>query len=732
MRSWTLTVTGFLALSSAAPRLGADPPIANPRPGPRDSAVAETIENARRTYWAFQPVKDQIPPAVDDAAWPLNPIDHFILTRLEEKGLRPVSVADKRILIRRATFDLIGLPPAPEAIDAFLADKSSEAYVHVVEGLLASPHYGERWGRHWLDLVRYADTAGDNSDFPVPQIYKYRNWVIRAFNEDKPYDLFLREQISGDLMPAASERDRYDKLIATGYLAGTRRFGGYKDDESIYPRYPWHLTIEDTIDNLGRTILALTVNCARCHDHKFDPLTNEDYYALYGFFQSTRYPWPGIEDDKIPRDLVPLASPEAVAKAQNERQQQRSALDARIKRLEDDRADAANALETAMKAEGDQREALVAEAKKRVQEIDQALSGPRKERDVLSRTALPVEMAYAVAEGTKKVGNAHIHLKGNPERPGDETPRRFPGVLGGMQLPPEVRGSGRLELARWLADPANPLTARVMVNRIWQYHFGTGIVATPNDFGVRGKPPTHPELLDYLAARFMASGWSVKSMHRLIMHSRTYQLASKDDGANARVDGNNDYLWRFNRRRLDAESIRDALLSFSGALDRSMGGPHEFPEQATWEFSEHNPFRAVYDTSRRSVYLMTQRFQKHPFLALFDGADPNASTAERLTSTTALQALFLMNDAFLHDQAQGFAARLMSERSDDSGRLKRAYELAVGRPASADEQAEAMGFLERARASLRAGGVAADQLTQEAWKSFVRALFLTHELIYVE
>ncbi|HUX87633.1 MAG TPA: DUF1549 and DUF1553 domain-containing protein, partial [Chloroflexota bacterium] len=563
----TLPLIALLVIDAGIISRAHDSPAAQAAAPAVDPVVAQEIEKARQTYWAFQPVIAGPPPTVKDMAWALNALDRFVLARLEDRGLSPVSIADKRTLIRRATYDLIGLPPAPEAIDGFLADESPDAFVRVVESLLASPHYGERWGRHWLDLVRYADTAGDNSDYPVPQLYKYRNWVIRAFNDDKPYDLFLREQIAGDLMPAADERDKCDKIIATG------------------PRYPWHLTIDDTIDNLGRTVLGLTINCARCHDHKFDPLTNDDYYALYGFFQSTRYPWPGIEDDKVPRDLVPLVSAEAAAMAQSERQRQRSALDARIKQLEDDSAAAAKALEEAMKADGNQKRARVAEAKERVRELDQALRGPRKERGILIKKALPIEMAYAVAEGTKKVGNARIYINGNPERAGNEAPRHFPKVLGGMELPPEIKGSGRLELARWLSDPNNPLTARVMVNRIWQFHFGRGIVATPNDFGIRGKPPTHPELLDFLAARFMADGWSIKSLHRLIMLSGTYRLSSENDAANDQADVNNDLRWRFDRRRLDAESIRDAMLTLSGGLDESMGGAHPFPDQTTWEFS---------------------------------------------------------------------------------------------------------------------------------------------------
>jgi mono/diheme cytochrome c family protein len=701
-------------------------------PWPEVHSAHLDIEKAKQTYWAFQPVKDTPCRGVKDTAWPQSPIDYFILAKLEEKGLRPAPPADKRTLIRRATFDLLGLPPAPEAIDDFLNDQRPDAYERVIDRLLASPHYGERWGRHWLDLVRYADTAGDNSDFPVPQAYKYRNWVIQAFNRDKPYDQFLREQIAGDLMPAANDQDRYAKAIATGYLANARRFGGYKDDDAIYPRYPWHLTIEDTIDNLGRTVLGLTINCARCHDHKFDPITNEDYYALYGFFQSTRYPWPGIEDDKVPGDFVPLVGPEEVAKAQNERQEKISTLDAEKKRLEGDQAAADKTLQEAVKGDKDKGATLVAEAKKRLEQLDKAVGAAKTELDVLTKRPLPFEMAYAVAEGKKKVGNAHIQIKGNPERPGKEVPRHFPLVLGGQALSADVRGSGRLQLAQWLTDPANPLTARVMVNRIWQHHFGKGIVATPSDFGTRGTPPTHPELLDFLTARFTAGGWSVKAMHRLIMLSRTYQLASRDDEANAKVDINNDYLWRFNRHRLDVESIRDTLLAVSGALDRSMGGPHPFPDQTTWDFSEHKPFTAVYETQRRSVYLMTQRFQRHPLMALFDGPDTNASTATRITSTTPPQALFLMNSPFVHQQAKKLAERVLADRPDDAGRTERVYQLALGRSATAEEQSEAKDYLARVREKLRTAGVPAEQHAARAWQSLVRGMFLTSEFIYVE
>jgi hypothetical protein len=701
----------------------------DPRTGP-GSATTSADPARGRDFWSFRPVKDHTPPEVRDVSWPLSDVDRFVLAELEKRGLRPAPAADKLTLIRRATFDLTGLPPTPDEIDVFLKDDSPNAYAKLIDRLLASPHYGERWGRHWLDVVRYADTAGDNSDYPIPQMYKYRNWVIEAFNRDLPYDEFIIEQLAGDLLPAQDDADRYAKVVATGYLANARRFGSYEDK-----RYPWHLTYEDTIDNLGRTFLGLTINCCRCHDHKFDPLTAEDYYALYGFFSSTRYPWPGIELDKVQRDLVPLASAKVVAAADRERKEKLAELDARIRQLEADKKEAEKAAKEKKDAEGKTKKEKDGETTPRLRELDEKLKAIRKQREDLARTPPTYETAYAVAEGKSegrhKVGNAHVQLKGDPERPGKEVPRRFPTVLGGQELPPDTKGSGRVELAKWIADPKNPLTARVMVNRIWHYHFGRGIVPTPSDFGRQGLPPTHPELLDYLAARFVEGGWSVKAMHRLIMLSRSYQLSSREDAANARIDADNNYLWRFNRRRLDAESIRDAMLAVSGGLDRSPGGPHPFPDPTSWNYTQHNPYKAVYDSNRRSVYLMTQRIQRHPFLGLFDGADTNASTDRRVTSTTPLQALYLMNDPFVHTQARKFAERLLAERSDDTGRVEFAYRLAFGRPPTTEEQSAAREYLDTVGEKLRASGTGTDELAVRAWESFARVLFMSNEFVYV-
>ncbi|HEX7378048.1 MAG TPA: DUF1549 and DUF1553 domain-containing protein, partial [Pirellulales bacterium] len=575
----------------------------------------------------------------------------------------------------------------------------------VVDRLLDSPRYGERWGRHWLDVARYSDTAGDNSDFPIPQMYLYRDWVIDAFNRDLPYDQFIREQLAGDLLPSANDDERRQRIVATGYLAGARRFGSRVDD------YPQHLTIEDTIDNLGRAFLGLTINCARCHDHKFDPISTEDYYGLYGIFHSTRYPWPGIELEQKQRDLVPLAAADDVKRATEAHKTRQQELDAEVRRLEKLRDAAAN---------GEEKDNLN-------KEVQKARNAAAKH----GKTLPDVPWVYAMAE-SNKIENVRVQYKGDPNKTGPEVARHFPLALGGDMLAADDHTSGRLSLARWIADANNPLTARVMVNRIWQYHFGQGIVPTANDFGKQGKPPTHPELLDWLARRLIASGWSIKAMHRLVMLSHTYRLAAIADPALNTADPTNDYLAGFRRLRLDAEAIRDTLLFVGGDLDLSPAGPHPFPPSTDWDFTQHKPFKAVYETKHRSVYLMTQRIQRHPYLAVFDGADPSYSTPRRMATTTPLQALYLLNNELVHEQAARLAARLLNERPATAARVERAYQLLLSRPPTPDEAAQAADFLARAQAALEKSGAPADRLTALAWQSFARSLFLLNEFVYVD
>jgi hypothetical protein len=686
-------------------RKGAPDPRVSATPAGRKPAM--NVADARRK-WPFTPLAEPALPQVRNLDWTRSPIDRFLLAKLEAKNLKPAPDADKRTLIRRVTFDLTGLPPTPEEIDAFLADPSEAAFSRVVERLLASPAYGERWGRHWLDVVRYADTAGDNSDFPVPQVYKYRNYVLDAFNRDKPYDQFIREQLAGDLLPFRTDEERRENLIATGYLANAKRFGSRVDD------YPWHLTIEDTIDNLGRTFLGLTINCTRCHDHKFDPVTNEDYYALYGIFESTRYPWPGIELKQYQENFIPLVPADVVARVEKERAAKKAEIDATAKELEAEKKFYEKVIETTLDGEADRVREIINDLTRRVDAIKKGNGSTLKQ-------PLPYETAYAVCEAPRS-GNTKVQIKGDPTKLGREVPRRFIEVLGGQTLSSDVKGSGRHQLADWIADEANPLTARVMANRIWHYHFGKGIVQTPSDFGRQGRPPTHPELLDWLARRFIESGWSVKSLHRLILSSRAYRMSCDGDETQFTTDPADDLLWKFRRRRLEAEAIRDSLLAVSGMLDRRVGGPHPFPPMPTWDYTQHKPFIAVYDNPQRSVYLMTQRIRRHPFFGTFDGAETNMSTSFRITSTTPLQALWMLNDPFVHEQARAFAARLLKERSEVAARIDRAYGLALGRSPSTEESAASREFLRSVRSDL-------DET--QSWEAFARILFRLNEFVYV-
>jgi len=697
---------------------------------PRDEFA---ISPAQRGHWSFQPITRQAPPQVNDPAWSLEPIDRFVLARLESAGIRPNPPAAKRTLMRRATFDLTGLPPTPAEMNAFLADDAPDAFARVVERLLASPPYGERWGRHWLDVVRYADTAGETADYPVPQAYRYRNWVIAAFNRDLPYDEFLREQVAGDLLASAGPREEYaDKITATGYVAISRRFGF--DSENYH-----HLTIADTLDTLGRSVLGLSIGCARCHDHKYDPISMADYYGLYGIFSSTRYAFPGSEEKKRPRDFVSLLPDAEAAPLAKAHQEQLARHEAELKRVDGELAKLTEGIKLAEAAAaspnapppaaGVEAGPKIAELESEQEKLRAVAKDVRGQIDQLT-AAGPYEQAYAVIDGP--AANARIQKRGEPTRPGEEAQRRFLEILGADRLPDGETGSGRRQLADWLTRSSNPLTARVLVNRVWHYHFGHGLVRTTSDFGLRGRGPSHPELLDYLAGSFMADGWSIKDLHRRIMLSRVYQLTSDDNPAAAAVDPANDLRWKFERRRLDGEAIRDSVLAASGELDRTPGEAHPFPPSTRWGYTQHSPFKAVYDTQRRSVYLMSQRIQRHPLLALFDGADPNASTAERTDTTTPSQALFWMNDPLVHAQSQILARRLLSAAPDDPQRVALAYELLLGREPASGQTSAAVDFLARSRQPLAASGTAEDAIAVQAWTALVRVLMASNEFTYVD
>ena len=671
---------------------------------------------SREAHWAYQPVKKVEPPA-DPSGWSEHPIDRFVSAKWRELKLSPAGLADKRTLIRRLYFDLIGLPPPPEEVDAFLGDQSPDAWTKLIDRLLQSPRYGERWGRHWMDVVRYADTAGDNADYPVPEARLYRDYIIDAFNADKPYDQFVREQVAGDILAAQTvlsggTKDQFaEQTIATGFLALSRRY-------ATGPYELWHLTLEDTIDTVGRAFLGQTFKCARCHDHKFDPITREDYYALYGIFASTQFPWPGGEEyasKQFGRQHFVSLVPPLEALPQFE------AHAARMKQLEEE----IKTLEAGKKEE---------DVKARKGEL----------RDLL-RTSVPpgLPCAYGVREGT--AADAPIQEKGDPAQPGAMVPRRMPALV---KLPTEINvpsgTSGRMQLAQWLTHPGHPLTARVMVNRIWQHHFGRGIVATPSNFGTRGELPTHPELLDYLARYFVEQGWSVKQMHRLILTSNTWRLASNVQSPKSKVQGQESADTDFgpgtldfglaarDRERLDAEAIRDGMLSVAGTLDLKRPGAHPFPDIKTWPWTQHAPFKDVYPSQHRSVYLMTQRIQRHPFLALFDGPDTNTTTDQRTASTVPLQALFWMNSPLVQEQSAAFARRLVASASESTERIRMAFRLAYSREPTSAESERYVRFVENYRAELAKNGVEANQAELEAWASVAKTILSSNEFVYID
>ncbi|HVA49716.1 MAG TPA: DUF1553 domain-containing protein [Pirellulales bacterium] len=706
------------------------------------SLIADGERQAR--HWAFLPVRDATPPE-DPTGWSDQPIDRFIAPKWRELRIEPSPPADPLTLVRRAYFDLIGLPPTPEEVEEFVAEERPDAFLRLVERLLASPHYGERWGRHWMDVVRYADTAGDNADYPIPEIRRYRDYVIDAFNSDKPYDQFLREQLAGDLL-AGEAKDGpklyAERVAATGYLALARRY-------ATAPYELWHLTLEDAIDTTGRAFMGLTLRCARCHDHKFDPVTTEDYYALYGIFASTQFAWAGAEElhskGLFRQHFVPLTPPEQAAGRLAAWQEEQRKREAEIDRLakEDPAAVRIAELDAAIKSKKEQfaaagqsgtaaneLAALEKERSKTDGELQAKLNPLRTQLRNLRRPGLPPDLpgAYAVSEGA--VVETRVQRSGDPANLGEVVPRGPPAFLGGRPFDLPAGSSGRLQLAQWLTRPEHPLTARVMVNRVWQHHFGKGLVLTPSNFGLRGEPPTHPELLDWLTARFIESGWSGKHLHRLILHSHTWQLSVSDDEEAVAKDPANRWYGRHDRRRLEAEAIRDAMLAVSGTLDRMRPDGHPFPAVGEWGWTQHNPFKAVYPSNHRSLYLMTQRIQRHPYLALFDGPDPNTSTDVRTSATVPLQALWLMNDPFVAEQAARLADRLLASAGDDRQRVDLGFRLAFGRHCRSEECERAVTYLNQYLRQLAASGAAAD--AREAWASYARILLTANEFVYLD
>lgn len=651
---------------------GADPAVASA--APKRSHKEVTQED--RQWWAFQPVHRPADPATKRTDWAAGSIDKFILTGLEAKQLAPNPRATPRELIRRATFDLLGLPPTPEEVARFERDPSPAAFAAVIDDLLARPQYGERWARHWLDVVRYAQTNGYERDGEKPHIWRYRDYVVRALNADKPYDRFLLEQLAGDELPDSND----DALIATGFY----RLGVW-DDEPDDSRMAEFDGLDDIMVATGAAFMGLTLGCCRCHDHRFDPIPQEDYYRMLAMFRGIR-PYTNPQEVENSPVLVPLGDRKVAAARFAAVHEETKQLQESLKKTEDR-----------------------AERRKLEQQI------AKLEHDA----ARPLHWALAVRE--RAPADTHVLIRGNAGTPGDKVEPGFLSVLTSAQpeiVPPhDGQSSGRrLALARWLASAEHPLSARVMVNRVWQHHFGRGIVKTTSDFGRGGTAPTHPQLLDWLAAEFVADGWSLKRLHKTIMLSAAYQMASTcDNEASLAGDPANDLFWRQNLRRLEAEAIRDAVLAVSGDLNPEAGGRGFFPHLAGevlaggsrpgagWEISPPQ------EQARRSIYAFIKRSMVPPLLEGFDYATTASPLAERSVTTVAPQALMLLNDQFLHDQAQALARRLEREAGPQHERqIERVYQLALGRKPSPRETHTALAFLARQAAEQ---GKLADRLT---------------------
>jgi hypothetical protein len=652
-------------------------------------SATDFYRDEHRQHWAFQRPAQGDPPMVQQQKLVRTPIDAFVLQRLEAAGRSFVPRARRATLARRAWFDLTGLPPTPTQLDAFLADDSPKAFDRIVDRLLDSPAYGQRWARHWLDVARYADYYDANpktrtASSELTEAWRYRDWVVDSLNRDLPFDRFIVHQIAGDLLPDPSGGEIYpDGLVATTFLSNGVWDRGDADKEKIVSDM-----VDDQIDTIGKAFLGLALGCARCHDHKFDPVSQEDYYALAGMFYSTHMLKSlGAKGGEYDVKRVPLVGPSVIAR-RNQQMQQLSSLKKQLADFDKEKPKPP--------ADDPRRLKLMAE------------------RDKLQAELLPeTPLAMAVQEGGTPGGlfpgiqDVPIHIRGSYTRLGRIVPRRLPIFFVGDSQPSIAGGSGRRELARWVASKENPLTARVIVNRVWQWHFGEGLVRTPNNFGMRSRPPSHPELLDWLAQRFIADGWSLKKLHRHIMLSATYQQSSQVPREQVEGDPENRLLGRFAPRRLEAEAIRDAMLFVAGQLDSSPGGP------------------AGDDLNirRRSLYVQTARWNRSNFATLFDAANPDASTAKRSVSTVAPQSLFLLNNDFTLTQARHLAKRILVEAArDDDARIDRVYRLLFGRPATKQERAIARTII----------APSDKQTTESAWTDLAHVLLCCNEFVYLD
>jgi hypothetical protein len=808
VREWLAAGAGLPASTG-----GSAAPGTESSTGLRPVAIRGVITDADKNYWAFKPIAHPLPPTVDRKDWNANAIDRFVLANMEKNGLQPAPPASKLTLIRRATFDLTGLPPTEKEIHDFLADKSPKAFEKVVDRLLASPRYGERWGREWLDVMRYADSTGSDEDHRYPHAWRYRDYVVKAFNDDMPYSQFVREQLAGDILAEKPDSGvGYEGIVATGFLALGKKALAQKD--LPLKRYD---VVDDQIEATAKAFLGLTVNCARCHDHKFDPIATKDYYAMAAIFASTLSYEKGQDGDPVQTPLAPAGEFEAFRKqwsaylgverniskildfdreAKKDRDLQESQIAANMLAPVGKWAEYLNdktrpELAKWRAATDANRKEIAAEYQEEFRrsayQYDQNLSwwntarnaypasgkvaGPRPEvdksqdpffyaiwiapqgpihrsqeeqiaalspeqqanlRKLLDERAelektLPtkeIPMANAVKEGP--VMDQKVFLRGDYHNLGDPVEHTMPAILRVSAPAPAVTtGSGRLELADWIVDPRNPLPARVMANRIWQGHFGDGIVRTPDNFGKLGERPSDPELLDYLATQFVEGGWSIKKMQRLIMLTKTYQMGAEYDLNTKTKDPEDRLLSHFPRQRLSIEEIRDSFLYIGGDLDFTMGGTLDPGVGTDGETSASRISMNPESTNRRSIYLPLRRSNLPTLYMLFDFGDATSPEGHRNPTTVATQALFVMNSPLVEREAKKLADRILKQNRKDSARVEEAYMAVLDRRPDPGEIDAGLTYIQ----SLSKKWGEIDEV--QAWQSFCHALMASNEFIYV-
>ena len=803
-------------------------------------AAKKEFTEEQKNFWAFQGVKDPAVPKVKDATWVKTPVDAFILAKLEEKGLKPAPPATKTALLRRATFDLTGLPPTEQEIADFLADNSPKAFEKVVDRLLASPRYGERWGRHWLDVARYADSTGNDEDHRYPYAWRYRDYVISAFNSDMPYDQFVREQIAGDLLPPpANEKFNVNGMVATGFLAlGAKALAQVDKKKMLYDVW------DEQVDVTSRAFLGMTMACARCHDHKFDPILTKDYYFMVGMFASTKSfekvsqgvasllyrPLTTDQDYKayevyqakvamVNLQAEELMDPEVQKAAEKnaarvaeymlaarsvyadghtakdvakEKSLDAGVLNKWVKLLTakpekgstekpfldewnaatpDKLADVAQTYQTryqtALSGYFDNVAKTHASTRKKLEAGDPVketikadgkdpfynavigrngpfvISGRDREKLISDATWERVYTLRGQAEAMKQAGPAEpdmadavaedkpvqqkVLMRGDYNSPGEDAPLSVPAILVKAEPAPKTfNGSGRLEVANWIANAKNPMTARVMVNRLWMWHYGEGIVGTPDNFGKMGARPTHPELLDYLASRFVEGGWSVKKMQRMMMLSNAYQMATDTDEKTMAADPENALISRFNRQRLDVEEIRDGMLAIDGSLDATMGGTLQSGFGTDSENSSGRLSLNPETVKRRTVYLPLRRSNLPTLLNLYDFGDATTVNGKRALTNVAPQALFMMNSEFVTERAKNVTKALLDNKNlNDRDRLQQMFLKALDRQPEPEETDAAFTYMNRFKEKFHA-----DELA--AWQSFFHILLTSNEFIYLE